>query len=356
MRHLILTVDYEIFGNGTGDVRQHIVEPAEQMAKVCEKHGVPLTVFFEAEEYLAFVLHAAQLKKDLGYDPAELIRGQISSFIQRGHDVQLHLHPEWHGARYIDGRWLLRPEKTTVDSLFETQAEVTEYIASRKSLIEAMDVASSHKVRAYRAGAFSAQPGKKLLTALAENEIIIDTSVVKGLRSELEGLDYRQAPCAKGPWRVRDDVAREDESGLVWEFPIYSVMGRRIHQLTPTRLRAKFSRNVPKEKQRDTVKQLGLRKNGLGGLVKFLWNPVPIKMDYHNVPANRLVRWIREAPAPRHGEPDVVVLIGHTKEHITNAEIDRLCVSVKADKNWDIFSLADLARLLEKDAKHLFNH
>jgi len=53
-RAICLTVDHEIFGNGTGDVRRHVIEPAERMARSCEMFGMPLTVFFEVEEYLAF--------------------------------------------------------------------------------------------------------------------------------------------------------------------------------------------------------------------------------------------------------------------------------------------------------------
>ncbi len=53
-RQLLLTVDYEVFGNGSGDVRWHIVELTEWMARICEKFGMSLTVFFEVEEFLAF--------------------------------------------------------------------------------------------------------------------------------------------------------------------------------------------------------------------------------------------------------------------------------------------------------------
>ena len=53
-RSICLTEDHEIFGNGSGDVRRHIIEPAERMARVCEKFGVPLTVFFEVRSIWAF--------------------------------------------------------------------------------------------------------------------------------------------------------------------------------------------------------------------------------------------------------------------------------------------------------------
>src|SRR5881397_2674327 len=100
MRYLILSVDYEIFGDGSGDVRQDVTGPTERMARLCQRFGLPLTVFFEVEEYLAFDRYSEQLRKATGYDPAALMREQAVSLIQQGHDVQLHLHPEWQGAEY----------------------------------------------------------------------------------------------------------------------------------------------------------------------------------------------------------------------------------------------------------------
>ena len=37
MRYLVLTNDYEIFGNGSGDVRQHVTEPTERMCRIAER-------------------------------------------------------------------------------------------------------------------------------------------------------------------------------------------------------------------------------------------------------------------------------------------------------------------------------
>jgi hypothetical protein len=325
------------------------------MARICREHQAPLTVFFEAEEYVAFVQHAGQLKKDLGYDPAALIRQQIISLLQNGHDVQLHLHPEWYRARYEAEKWLLQPTKTTVDALFESQAEVTDYLAKRKGLIEEMAAAakSPHRVRVYRAGAFSAQPGRKLLTGLAENRIFIDSSVVKGLRSASRGFDYSQAPSAKGPWRVSDDVARQDTSGAIWEFPIYSVMGRRINQLTFSRLRAKFSRNVPKDKQKEMIAQLDLRPRHPFKLLQFLWQPIPIKLDFHNVSTASLLNWIRAAPAPAGGQPDVLVLIGHTKEHLDDRRFEQLLAAIANEPDLKILSFDRLARMVLEERNDL---
>lgn len=350
MRWVVLTVDYEIFGNGAGDVRQHVTDPTERMARLCSRHQMPLTVFLETEEYLAFDRHSAQLRQALGYDPAGLIRAQIQALARDGHDIQLHLHPQWHNARWEDGQWALREEKETVDSLFDTQAEVTAYIAERKRVIDEMlaEAGSGKTVQVYRAGAFSAQPGAKLLKALADTGITIDSSVVKGLtrRSEHGGLDYREAPDAKGPWRVSTEVAQEDRAGSVWEFPIYAVMGRRWQQITWRRLKAKFSGNVPKLQQKKLVRQLGVSRNPFR-LVPFLAAPVPIKFDFHNLVPASLLRWIRTAPKPTDGLPDVLVAIGHTKEHIDDRSFERFVSLLAREPDVKVVGFSEVAELMK---------
>lgn len=359
MRHVVLTVDYEIFGNGTGDVRKHIVDPTEQMIRSCDRHGAPLTVFFEVEEYLHFVKHRAALTKLLGYDPAALIRHQIASLVPAGHDVQLHLHPEWHGAEFEKGRWILHDKQSSVDSLFESEADTIRYIRERKEVIEEMvGGRGNHSVRVYRAGAFCAQPGAKLLAALKVNQFCIDSSVVHGLHrtNENETLDYRNAP-GKARWKVSADVSVEDPSGVIWEIPIASIPGRRLNQVTFGRLKAKFSRNVPKAQQKQMVRDLGVSANPLN-LAKFLWQKIPLKLDFHNVQPRKLVRWIKTMPPPPPGDPlDVVVLIGHTKEHVDPQGFEEFVRLVSAEPNLKVVSFNEIAGLLcEKKSRAIPIH
>ena len=350
LRHVVISVDYEIFGNGEGDVRQHTVDPTNRMARLCEKYGAPLTVFFEVEEYLAFEKFRDALVAKLGYDPAALIRQQIVSLAKAGHDIQLHLHPQWHRAEFKNGKWILQREKNTVDSLFETQEETTNYIAERKAVIEKMltEAGRQQKVTVYRAGAFSAQPATKLLAALAKNGFVIDSSVVKGLVQDKgygSALDYRKAPSAKEPWRVSCNVIESDPTGSIWEVPIYSRMGRRIQQFTVRRLRAKFSKNIPKAQKQDMVQQLGIGKNPVK-ILKFLAQPIPIKLDFHNQPPHTLVNWIKSAPAALKGGLDVVVLIGHTKEHTDDAAFEKFLALAKAAGGLKVSGFGEVAELL----------
>lgn len=346
-RSILLTVDYEIFGNGSGDVREHITGPTERMARICERAGVPLVVYVEVEEFLAFERERDQLRRLLGYDPAAEIRTQLVDLARRGHDLQLHLHPEWVGATFRDGQWLLRRDKRSVDSLFETQAETTAYLRDRKAVLDSIlaEAGAPQRVTAYRAGAFYAQPGRKLLPALAANGFRIDSSAVRGMvRGDVQGgLDYSAAPADRRHWRVREDVARQDPAGPLMEIPIYSRMGRRFQQLTPKRLLAKFSGQVPKDKQREMVDQLQIGRNPVAAF-QFLLQRFPIKLDFHNMGSAQMLRWIRGAPPAPAGDQDAIVLIGHTKEHRDDADFERFVATAARDSDLEVISLDTLSR------------
>jgi hypothetical protein len=349
MRYIVFTVDYEIFGNGTGDVRQHVTEPAEHMARTLANRGVPLTVFVEMEEQVAFEQNAVELRQHYGYDPGSLICHQVRELARDGHDFQLHLHPQWHGCRWTSNGWALNHEKLTVDSLFDDQESANDYMAERAARLEGMVSQPRYRVSSYRAGGFAAQPGRRLLHALAANDFVTESSVVCGLHREerFVGYDYRSAPRAHRCWRVREDVATPDADGAITEIPVHSVMGRRFHQLTWKRLHAKFARHVPRQRQDEMMNQFGISKRRPLGLLKFLWQPVPLKLDFHNVGPHQLLRWILSAPPPHPTDPlDVLVLIGHTKEHVDRKGFEKFVSLVTSESGLRIISLSEVARLL----------
>jgi hypothetical protein len=141
----------------------------------------------------------------------------------------------------------------------------------------------------------------------------------------------------------------------LWEMPIASTRGRRLHQLTFGRLKAKFSKNVPRAQQSRLVKQLGVRKNPLG-LARFLWQQIPLKLDFHNVAPAKLMRWIRNTPPPPAGLPDVAVLIGHSKEHINDRAFEKLLHLIRDDRSMKVSSFREVAALLPPHPRSTTNH
>ncbi|MCX6868263.1 MAG: hypothetical protein NTV46_19065 [Verrucomicrobia bacterium] len=176
---------------------------------------------------------------------------------------------------------------------------------------------------------------------------MIDSSVVKGMvrKDEHVHLDFTGAPGDRRHWRVSEDVAVVDEEGPVTEIPIYSRMGRRFQQLTPRRLLAKFSGNIPKEQQRDMVKQLEIGRTP-ASVLRFLAQRFPIKLDFHNMSSGQMLRWIRNTPPAPDGDLDVIVLIGHSKEHRDDADFERLLAAVATDSAFEVVSMNEIAERL----------
>jgi len=73
---------------------------------------------------------------------------------------------------------------------------------------------------------------------------------------------------------------------------------------------------------------------------------IPVKMDFHNVSPRALLRWTKSAPEPSPGLPDVLVMIGHTKEHIDDTSFENLLRLISADSSLKVVTFDAIANLL----------
>ncbi len=100
MLNLIFTLDYEIYGNGQGSLRELVYEPADRLLAIFRKFNARFVAFVEAAE-----LEMIQAR---GTDPAiDLVQQQIRDFYREGFELGLHLHPQWYNGRYENGKWHL---------------------------------------------------------------------------------------------------------------------------------------------------------------------------------------------------------------------------------------------------------
>ena len=102
---LHMTLDYEVWGNGDGCVIDCMIEPTNQLIDLAEKYNIKTTIFVDMCEYWAFKeLEEKDMFKDKSYKPATLIEKQLKDILKRGHDIQLHFHPQWLNYKYIEDR------------------------------------------------------------------------------------------------------------------------------------------------------------------------------------------------------------------------------------------------------------
>lgn len=225
---LIFTTDYEVFGNGSGSVEKCMLAPTKLMTEPMEKVGAPLTVFFDVCEYWAFEREFKAGK--LSQDYADQIKRQLQELLSKGHDVQLHFHPQWLGATYQQEKWLLNYDQWRIGAMPEFNAEVPEWslpklFAEGKATLEKIlkPVKPNYECNTFRAGAWSIQPEAKVLKAMLSNGFKVDSTVAAEMHFEddFTYYDFRGTP-KKPFWRINQELLTPTANGLL-EIPIFTV-------------------------------------------------------------------------------------------------------------------------------------
>lgn len=212
---IFITLDYELFLNDrTGTVGNCLVTPVRELQNICDRYGIHYTVFVDAAYlYMLNKLKGEnrELAKDFEdvCDNLRLIRG-------KGHDIELHIHPQWYFSRYENGEWQLDWDHYRMADIERDKA--LEYFTSSKRLL---DEIIGKTTTAFRAGGYSLQ-GFDYVTAFSQNGITADSSVLPGDReiTTTHKFDYRNVPCA--PYRFGEDVCRPADDGQFVEMPISS--------------------------------------------------------------------------------------------------------------------------------------
>lgn len=233
---IILTLDYEIHGNGDGCPQALMIEPTYRLLSLCEKYGAKLSIMADVAEILKFKEYKDKCGHDQYYYDA--IVEQLRYAIQRGHDVQLHIHSSYFNARHDNGRWIQDWSEYNFAGL--PYERMDWMVRTSKEFLETLlrPVDPRYRCVAFRAANWSVSPSDNVVRALVNNGIKIDTSVFKyGSRNGIVAFDYSQAYSEIVPWRVKeDDICSRDDTSELWEVPIYSEKRWIGSFLTPSRI------------------------------------------------------------------------------------------------------------------------
>ncbi len=209
--NILLTFDYELFfGSEPGTVHKCMLEPTNDLLKMAEKYNVRYTFFVDVGYLMASARYNALSEE------RSLVVRQIREMIEKGHDVQLHIHPHWEKASW-DGRWSMNTEDAYKLSDFSKE-ESDEIVRKYKTGI---DEIIGRKTFVYRAGGWCIQPFNQLKDVFVELGITHDSTVVAGdfLETREYAVDFRDAPL-KSVYRFEDDVCLEDVQGRFTEVQI----------------------------------------------------------------------------------------------------------------------------------------
>ena len=220
-----VTIDYETWiplpEGKRIDWEADVLSPAERLMRLFEGEGAPLTFMAEMGEYFWLRENAPSL--------ALRMERQWADALRRGHDVQLHLHPNWLpelGAAQVGGRWKWDMSLARCE---EYPGDLSALVARCKAALEEPLRRDNpgYAVTAFRAGTYQVQPFRRLYEALTGNGIRVDTSVFAGGCSRDRGYDFRLARSRHQPYFAnRFDpqlLAPPGERGLV-EIPVFTFL------------------------------------------------------------------------------------------------------------------------------------
>lgn len=344
---IILTLDYEISGNGKSDVLKSLIEPTDRLLKILSARDIKMTVFFEIEEFMVFEKFAGEIKKLLGYDPAEVIEEQVKKMVEAGHDIELHIHPQWIGATFDGKNFNLNPENQCLFDVFKNENEMASYIDNRlqRLLLLVNQYNSSYKVNCFRAGGLALRPEKLTLATLNRLGIKADSSVVKDLHRNGKGvcLDFRNAPHNKGFWHVTDNVCKSETHGKLIEFPIHSQLKREFKKLTMNRIKVKFfSSGNPATSLAKETSEMALPRTPWG-ILRYLFKKSPVKYDFCHMTSREMISFVNDAINEKTTTPKFpLTMIGHSKEFFNDSHFSTFLDSVLIKENVEFKTMSEV--------------
>jgi hypothetical protein len=314
----VFTIDYEIYGDGTGCLKDLVYEPARRLTELFRNWNARFVAFVEVAEFEKIEAY--------GTDRAiDLVKKQIEEFYRDGFEVGLHLHPQWCNARCERSAWALDYGEYNLCTL--PPPRIAEIVDGSLAYIRHVVNSSHFTPLSFRAGNWLFQPTQTAASVLAEKGIRIDSSVFKGGLQRNHGLDYRPAMRNGYYWSFERDVNEPDPIGPWIEVPIYTDMVPFWKMATPKRLGMRNGTGAKSQGQ-----GVGQKWSRLRDRLRFHY---PLKLDFCRMTLSEMTsmmdRIIREDQAdPETYRP--VVAIGHTKDLTDFDTVDSFLSFLKTNR------------------------
>lgn len=340
MKSLFLTLDYELFGNGSGDVFKQIIEPTKRLLTLADAKGIKFTFFFEVIEYW-------KLKEEwnkgnaMGYDdnPIVAMETQIRDAFRQGHDVQLHLHPQWIDAYWQDGKWNVNLEKWRLGGYYgDGDNTLVNLLKRGKQTLEDLlrPVNPQYKCIAIRAGGYNVQPSENIVVAMKEAGLFFDSSIYPGgvESGSLSRYDYSNIDPAIGMWHVGEKLEERGASEIV-ELPIVAFpMIRWKNYLTWERLKGFLSSNQSAKEKIEVKTSSSKKKSSNWDKVKFFFQTEWQTWDFCLFSSSQHKKYLKEIAKQ---DRNMFVLVGHPKSLASVRGLKYLLKNIHNDYTCEIF-------------------
>ncbi len=192
MIYLVLTDDWELRGDGSGDIDRIQFDTFSQLTSIYNQYGIKASFNAEVMQQLTFRKLQDQIPQ-LG-KWADKWDSLVKNAYQEGHDIQLHVHPQWskfhveNDKIQLKGDWpIINYDEEQAYEMFTTCRDYLE------NLLKPLN--PDYKCVSFKSGAWVVAPSDHLMSTLAKLGIGFDMSLVGGLQAHTRNLqfDYRHA-------------------------------------------------------------------------------------------------------------------------------------------------------------------
>ena len=190
--HLALVDDWELSGNGSGDVHRLQFEPLRRLVSIYNRLGIRGSFNAEVMQQLTFRQHQDEHKelKTWANEWDDIVRETF----RQGHDIQLHIHPQWQNAEYIDGRWHLTSDWSILN--YSREAAHRMLVRGKEYLENLLsDINPSYRCVSFRSGAWCIAPSPHMLELLVNLGIVFDMSIVAGVKYDTRNIKLDYTAC-----------------------------------------------------------------------------------------------------------------------------------------------------------------
>ena len=323
-KYIAITLDYETWHpippGKRIDWQNDIFAPTEKFWEIAAQAKVKLSFMAEMGEYFWLKQHEPRI--------AQRMEQQWRESVRAGHDVQLHLHPNWLPElepRYEQGHWQWNWSRSKAN---DYPGNLSELIHRCKEGLESIlrQVDPDYRVTSFRAGAYQVQPFKRLYDALSAQEIFCDSSIYHGGYSLERDHDFRLAYSRHQPYFANaydpQLKAPPSETAIV-ELPIFTYRpGQRwfLDGEEGPRLAARLQRYLEEREQTrarpDNPRVRDLRRL----LTRVYWRIRPLHRLLNLLLPPRAGDFLTQYAPESLVNRDYFVMIGHTKgEHYFEA-------------------------------------
>jgi hypothetical protein len=341
MISLVFTIDYEIYGDGSGRLTDLVYEPARRLVEQFRKWDARFVAFVEAAEFEKIEAFAT--------DPAiDQVRKQIAEFHRDGFEVALHLHPQWCNARFEGAAWSLDYREYNLCRL--ERPRITEIVGQSIDYLRHAVGDSGFAPLSFRAGNWLFQPTATIASVLAEHGIKVDSSVFKGGLQHLHQLDYRPAMRNGYYWPFESDANVLDATGRWIEVPIYTDMVPFWRMATAKRLSMKAGTSAKSRRQ-----SVSERWSRISDRLRYHY---PLKLDFCRMTLSELTSMMDGIIGADEKDPETfrpVVAIGHTKD-LTDFETVEAFLAFLRARRIPISTFSDIYPTLAKSLASAVPH